>query len=229
MLTTLIVLIGLVLIAMIASKFMANNDSPSNNQYRRKKVSSKQKREPSLSHSDYDDSDAVLGLKQNQPSATETSLHSKKIKKNTQPPRVIALHLVAPNDTPFGGYDLLQAVLAQGLRFGAMEIFHRHEERSGRGDVLFSMASMQEPGTFDLATMTDYYTKGLSFFLQYDRCTDPKKAMDMMIGAMSNLRDELGGDIYDQQKQMINKYSISDYYNEIDHFLEKQAVEESVS
>ena len=39
---------------------------------------------------------------------------------------------------------LLQNILESGLRFGEMDIFHRHESMAGNGEVLFSMANALE-------------------------------------------------------------------------------------
>ena len=50
----------------------------------------------------------------------------------------------------FKGPALLQNILESGLRFGEMDIFHRHESMAGNGEVLFSMANALKPGTFDL-------------------------------------------------------------------------------
>jgi cell division protein ZipA len=214
MLITLLILIGLVVLAMIATKVF--NQDRSANQYRRRKHRSG---EPSLSASAQDaslddDSDSVLGLK---PSEPARSLHVvSKVKAKPRAPSVIVLSLMCEKGREYSGYELLQAILASGLRFGDMKIFHRHEQRSGRGDVLFSMASMVEPGTFDLPSMGSYHTPGLSFFLCYDRVSDPRRALDTMIETVSLLRDELGGDILDAKKQVVNKYNVADLYDLID-------------
>ena len=41
---------------------------------------------------------------------------------------VVVLHLMAKEGDFFQGEELLEALLKQGLRYGSMKIFHRHEE-----------------------------------------------------------------------------------------------------
>src|SRR5690606_23835225 len=51
---------------------------------------------------------------------------------------ILIIHVVARNEEGFKGPALLQSILESGLRFGAMDIFHRHESITGNGDKLFS-------------------------------------------------------------------------------------------
>ncbi len=218
----LLILIALVLVAMMLCKQLMKERGP--NRYKRKAT---KRTEPRLSESlddasegvDDQDSDAILGIK---PCKT-VSLHETQVvqpKKKT----VIVINLLAKYGSTFGGYDLLQAVLSQGLRFGAMKIFHRHTHKNGRGDVLFSMASLEEPGTFDLPTMSEFTTSGLSFFLQVDAVSDPHTALDVLVDVVSNLRDELGGDLFDSNKQPVNKDSIAAFYRLIDQTISDEVV-----
>ena len=73
---------------------------------------------------------------------------------------VVVINIVA-KDQPFKGPDLLHILLACDLRFGEMNIFHRHEQSNGKGSVQFSMANSVEPGFFDLDTIDDFTTPGV--------------------------------------------------------------------
>jgi len=48
------------------------------------------------------------------------------------------------------GADLLPVLRKQGLHLGEMSIFHRHADVDGNGQVMFSMANMVKPGTFNV-------------------------------------------------------------------------------
>ena len=47
------------------------------------------------------------------------------------------------------------------MRFGTMDIFHRHARKTALGPVLFSLANLVKPGTFELSSMSDFETPGL--------------------------------------------------------------------
>lgn len=78
---------------------------------------------------------------------------------------ILIIHVVARNEQGFKGPALLQSILESGLRFGAMDIFHRHESMTGNGDKLFSMANALNPGTFDLDDMDLFSTRAVCFFM----------------------------------------------------------------
>ena len=71
---------------------------------------------------------------------------------------------VISRDEGVQGPALLQNILESGLRFGEMDIFHRHESMAGHGEVLFSMANAVKPGVFDLDDIDHFSTRAVSFF-----------------------------------------------------------------
>ena len=78
---------------------------------------------------------------------------------------IILLRLMADVERPYRGYELLQALLSAGLRYdGRQKIFHRYAQPNGRGRCLFSLASVQSPGVFDMDTMGGYSCPGLVVF-----------------------------------------------------------------
>src|SRR3990167_2480566 len=82
------------------------------------------------------------------------------------PNHVVAVYLMATEGGAYTGYELLQALLSAGLRYGKQNIFHRHAHKDGRGDVLFHCASAIPPGTFDLTQMGSFSCKGLCLFFE---------------------------------------------------------------
>ena len=147
-----------------------------------------------------EDPDEVLGLKPVQS------------KKNTPSPEPIIKHIVlrieALVERPFSGYELLQALLATGLRYGKMNIFHRHEQKTGRGDLLFSVASSIQPGTFDLQKMGGFSTKGLTLFFSTNKVKEPLKVFELMLNTAAQLAEDLGGRVLDEERQLLSKAKI---------------------
>ncbi len=83
-----------------------------------------------------------------------------------EPEEVIVINVMAKQGESFAGSDLLPILMQHGMRLGKMSIFHQHADNSDNGPVVFSMANMVKPGTFDITQMDEFSTPGVSFFLQ---------------------------------------------------------------
>jgi len=161
------------------------------------------------------DSDSVLGIKKpifntsNSDPLIEQDEKPDQGASNTSASNVtatpIVLYLMAPETSVFTGYELLQAILSSGLRFGKHQIFHRHEHKDGRGEVLFHCASAQKPGIFDPSNMGNFSTRGLCLFFTIDNDTDPLATFDLMLDTLDQLVDDLGGAVYDDRHQLFTK------------------------
>jgi len=119
-------------------------------------------------------------------------------------PNLIVLQLNAFSGKPYMGYELHQALLSSGLRFGEMNIFHRYDD-SGKGNVLFSLAAATPSGAFAIEDMGAFKCGGLLIFMRLD--AKQKKLMssfDLMLDTARQLTEELGGEIYDDLQQSIN-------------------------
>lgn len=128
---------------------------------------------------------------------------------------IIILGLLAQKDRPYAGYELLQALLTAGLRYGKMGIFHRHEEVSGRGNVLFSLASAAAPGTFELPKMGGFATPGLTLFMEVNKLREPLQAFDLMIDTAKQLVEDLGGEIWDDERKPLSEQKIAQWREQI--------------
>ena len=60
------------------------------------------------------------------------------------PDTLFVINVMAMPGNMISGSQLLPSLLALGLRHGEMSIFHRHEQSSGLGAVLFSLTSALE-------------------------------------------------------------------------------------
>lgn len=141
----------------------------------------------------------------------EAVIHqAEKIKAASKPLDYVAIQLLAPENYPYTGYELLQALLANGMRFGHRQIFHRHETKSGQGDVLFSLASVAKPGTFDLTKMGGFSCPGLAMFMLVGEVADPLAAFDLMLETANALMDDLGGELCDERHQPLSADKIAD-------------------
>lgn len=131
---------------------------------------------------------------------------------------VLVINVVARDEEGFPGSALHQSILESGLRFGEMNIFHRHESMSGNGDVLFSMANALKPGVFDLDELDQSHVRAVSFFMGLPGPRHPKQALDLMIAAARKLSHELGGDLKDEQRSVLTAQTIEHYRQRIAEF-----------
>ncbi len=133
---------------------------------------------------------------------------------------VISLHVMA-RDKAFEGRKLLELLLQYGLRFGDMNIFHRHEFPTGHGVVLFSLAQAMEPGTFNIDSLERETVPGVSLFLSlpgYKSLT----AYDLMVDTARRLAVELGGDLLDQHSQVVTAGQFDSWRDQVTAFERKR-------
>jgi len=131
---------------------------------------------------------------------------------------VIVINVMARRGTTFQGSDLLPILLSQGMRLGDMSIFHRHADSSGNGPVIFSMANMVKPGTFDLGSMNEFSTPGISFFQQLPGPLNNMKNFERMLNTATTLRDALDGELKDENRSVLTRQTIEHYRQRIRDF-----------
>ena len=123
--------------------------------------------------------------------------------------RVFSIHVMATTQL-FEGRQLLELLLQYGLRFGYMDIFHRHEHPTGQGDILFSMAQAVEPGTFNIDSLSRDLVPGVSFFMSL-----PGKkstlAFDLMIDTARRLAYELQADLLDANSHVLTQAELDQW------------------
>ncbi|MEZ5523913.1 MAG: cell division protein ZipA [Pseudomonadales bacterium] len=110
---------------------------------------------------------------------------------------VVVMNVFAKDERGFNGAELMRVILACGMRYGDMNIFHRTENKDG-GAIQFSMANAVKPGTFDLDNMDDFYTPGVSFFLSLPGPKNSIKAFDYMYETAQCVVKNLNGELKDE-------------------------------
>ncbi|ARN75449.1 cell division protein ZipA [Oceanicoccus sagamiensis] len=134
---------------------------------------------------------------------------------------VVVINIVA-KDEPFKGPDLLHILLACDLRFGEMNIFHRHEQSNGDGAVQFSMANSVEPGYFDLDTIDDFSTPGVCFFMSVPGPADPIKAFECMVETAQCLVSNLNGEMLDESRSAMTNQTLEHCRQRLHDFERRQ-------
>ncbi len=135
---------------------------------------------------------------------------------------VITLHVMAKKGQTFKGGELLNILLEQNLRFGAMKIFHRYAGEEGSGQVLFSMANAVNPGTFDLDAMEGFVTPGITFLMILQDSEDPQYTFDLMLATAEAVSDGCDGEIKDENRSVLTRQTIEHYRQRIADYARRQ-------
>lgn len=136
---------------------------------------------------------------------------------------VIVMHLVANPDVRFPGRTLLQQLLEQGLRFGDMNIFHRHRQTaSGNDELLFSVANALEPGTFDIDTMEEQTFRAITFFMKLPGPARPLESLERMLASARALAEALDAELRDEQHSVLTPQTIEHLRERVQDFERRQ-------
>ncbi len=133
---------------------------------------------------------------------------------------VIVINVMARN-ADFSGSDLQRVLVSCGFHHGDMKIFHRHEQHSGKGPKLFSVANVVEPGFFDLDKMKDFSTPGLCMFMKLPGPKRPLHSFDIMMDCARKLANLLDADIKDEHHNLMRQQTAEHYRQRVLDFERK--------
>ena len=159
--------------------------------------------------------DEIIAVRKIEPKVLDDEPKQSQLKE--EPKSVVyVLHVMAKGGEPFKGYELLQALLSQGLRFGEMSIFHRYQHSNGKGPVLFSLTSAVEPGTFDIHNMGKCNSPGLTLFMASSaKPQADAERFELMYKTATSLAKELGGECLDKQRSPVDGNTLKQYKQQI--------------
>jgi cell division protein ZipA len=111
--------------------------------------------------------------------------------------KIITLRIVARNNSSFAGDELALSLRGIGLRHGKFGIYHRHDGND-ESKIIFSVASLVEPGSFDLKNLKSQEIPGISLFMVLPGPIDGAQAFDLMMVAARALSQSLDAELLDE-------------------------------
>ena len=111
--------------------------------------------------------------------------------------KIVTLRFI-PHQKEIASDRVILALRAAGLKHGRYGIFHMHENSITK-EPMFSVASLTEPGSFDLSKLSDTRIPGMSFFMVLPGTGDPVVRFDAMVAAARDLARELDGELRDEK------------------------------
>lgn len=113
------------------------------------------------------------------------------------------------------GAKLHEMLHAELLNHGKYDIFHRlHTD----GQTVFSIASMVEPGTFDLEKMNETLYPGVTLFAQLPGPVPGMHALNEMVACARRLHTALGGVLQDDRGVPLTVHRIERMRQEVREF-----------
>ncbi len=131
-------------------------------------------------------------------------------------PLVLVLSVLAKDENQFNGGDIKKALESEGVQHGEMGIFHFHTEN--KKDAVFSVASVIEPGTFDLENINEYETPGLSMFCQLPGPVESTEAFNVLLKKARYIADHLDGQLCDDKRNQLSEQATAHYRDRITAF-----------
>jgi len=119
------------------------------------------------------------------------------------PDKIVTIRLLCRDKRGFAGDELVLALRDNGLQHGRFGIFHHYPDDGVGSDAgtepVFSVASLTEPGSFDLTRLRNDSFPGVSLFMGLPGPMDGVAAFDAMVATARSIAAQLEGDLVDEQ------------------------------
>ncbi|PRH81370.1 cell division protein ZipA [Arenimonas caeni] len=136
--------------------------------------------------------------------------------------KVVSLFLAARAGQAFHGPDLVVAAEKAGLVYGHMNIFHRLVDNHPEQGPVFSVANLVKPGHFDMASIQELRTPGISFFMALPGPLPALDAWDAMLPTAQRMAELLDGVLLDEERNALGRQRIAHIREDLRNYDRKQ-------
>ena len=136
------------------------------------------------------------------------------------PSNIIVLYILPKANQKLTGSQINSSAQAMGLTFGEMNIFHF----KSRNRNVFSLANMLEPGSFDVNTIHDLKTSGLTLFMQITG-DDPLDDLTEMLQRSYQLAGLLDARLCNNKREPLTQQDAESYRTQVRNFINGETAE----
>ncbi|MGH8176459.1 MAG: cell division protein ZipA C-terminal FtsZ-binding domain-containing protein [Steroidobacter sp.] len=155
-----------------------------------------------------------LPIRPDAPTAPTLSSSESPQPRRSERRKILSLRLAA-SPQRLDGAKLLEVLQAESLQHGKYDVFHRlHED----GVSIFSIASMVEPGAFDVAKMPETQYPGITLFAQLPGPVPGMHALNELIACARKLQQSIGGTLQDDRGVPLTVHRIERLRQEVREF-----------
>lgn len=129
--------------------------------------------------------------------------------------KVVTLYLAARSGEVLHGPDLLVAAEKAGLVYGHMDIFHRLVDNHPELGPIFSVANLVKPGSFEMASIQDLRTPGISFFMALPGPVSALDAWDAMLPTVQRMAELLDAIVLDEERNALGRQRIANIRDDL--------------
>ncbi len=131
---------------------------------------------------------------------------------------VLVLNITAKKGRLIMGERLLSLMQGLELEYGERKIFSKRTDDAEGGPILFNVANMLQPGTFDLNNMENFATVGVTLFLALPSPISNFEAFEEMLQTAQDLVRSIDGELRDDQRNMMTGQTIEHYRQRVRDF-----------
>jgi cell division protein ZipA len=108
--------------------------------------------------------------------------------------RIVTIRVCTVGEARWSGEALMAALELHGLAYGRYQVYHR---KHSDGRSIFCVASLVEPGTFDMARMPEEEFRGVTLFAVLPGPLEAVQTVDALFATARDLARDLSGAVQD--------------------------------
>ena len=122
---------------------------------------------------------------------------------------ITAVFILPKKHNGFGGRVLQSALMGESFIHGKQKIYHKHIDDDPQKATICSVASITEPGYFNLDALHKTQYTGIVIFTVTSKQSDPVAAFDTTIKSAQRLAAALNGQLCDSARSNLTSQTIA--------------------